>query len=222
MFGIGRVALIWIAASQVLGGNISAGMLIAFVAYADQFKDRGVGLIDKFIEFRMLKLHAERVADIALSSPEESCDAKWFGSEPKASIELINISFRYAGGEPWILKDCNLRIEAGESVAIAGHSGCGKSTLAKIILGLLEPTQGEVLYGGVNILQLGTDYYRDRIGAVMQDDQLFAGTIIDNISFFSSDISLERIEIAARMAAIHDDIMGMPMGIALHTIQTVR
>lgn len=212
VFGIGRVALIWIAALQALSANISVGMLIAFVAYADQFKDRGVGLIDKFIEFRMLRLHAERVADIALSSPENISEAKWSGNELEASVELRNISFRYAEGEPWILKGCNLRIEAGESVAIVGHSGCGKSTLAKIILGLLEPTQGDVLYGGINVLQLGTDYYRDRIGAVMQDDQLFAGTIIDNISFFSSEISLERIEVAARMAAIHEDIMAMPMG----------
>ncbi|MGB3837542.1 MAG: peptidase domain-containing ABC transporter [Rhodanobacter sp.] len=212
MFGIGRVAMIWIAAVLALDGKFSAGMLIAFIAYADQFTCRAAGLIDKWVDFSMLKLHAERVADIALTAPEKAADAGWTGPVPEASIELRNVSFRYADGEPWILKDCNLRIEAGESVAIVGPSGCGKSTLAKIVLGLLQPTEGEVRFGGIDIRKLGLDTYRQWIGAVMQDDQLFAGSIADNISFFDPDATPVRIEAAARLAAIHDDIVAMPMG----------
>jgi ATP-binding cassette subfamily B protein RaxB len=212
MFGIGRVAMIWIAAVLALDGKFSAGMLIAFIAYADQFTSRAAGLIDKWVDFSMLKLHAERVADIALTAPEKAADAGWTGPVPEASIELRNVSFRYADGEPWILKDCNLRIEAGESVAIVGPSGCGKSTLAKIVLGLLQPTEGEVRFGGIDIRKLGLDTYRQWIGAVMQDDQLFAGSIADNISFFDPDATPVRIEAAARLAAIHDDIVAMPMG----------
>ncbi|MEO5829769.1 MAG: ATP-binding cassette domain-containing protein, partial [Rhodanobacter sp.] len=105
-----------------------------------------------------------------------------------------------------------LRIEAGESVAITGPSGCGKSTLAKIVLGLLEPTKGAVKFGGVDIRTLGLDTYRHWIGAVMQDDQLFAGSIADNISFFDSEATVARIEEAARLAAIHEDVASMPMG----------
>jgi ATP-binding cassette subfamily B protein RaxB len=212
MFGIGRVAMIWIAATAALGGKFSAGMLIAFIAYADQFTSRAAGLIDKWVDFRMLKLHAERVADIALTAPEKRAETAWNGPIPEASIELCNVSFRYAEGEPWILKDCNLRIEAGESIAIVGPSGCGKSTLAKIVLGLLQPTEGEVRFGGIDIHKLGLDSYRQWIGAVMQDDQLFAGSVADNISFFDSETTPVRVEAAAQQAAIHEDIAAMPMG----------
>ena len=212
MFGIGRVAMIWIAATLALKNQFSAGMLIAFIAYADQFTSRAAGLIDKWVDFSMLKLHAERVADIALTAPEKRAETPWRGPVPEASIELRNVSFRYAEGEPWILKDCNLRIEAGESVAIVGPSGCGKSTLAKIVLGLLLPTEGEVCFGGIDIRKLGLDNYRQWVGAVMQDDQLFAGSIADNISFFDPEASPAKVEAAARLAAIHDDAAAMPMG----------
>jgi ATP-binding cassette subfamily B protein RaxB len=212
MFGIGRVAMIWIAATLALKNEFSAGMLIAFIAYADQFTSRAAGLIDKWVDFRMLKLHAERVADIALTAPESEIESSWDGPLPEASIELRHVSFRYAEGEPWILKDCNLRIETGESVAIVGPSGCGKSTLAKVILGLLQPQEGEVLFGGIDICTFGLGAYRQLIGAVMQDDQLFAGSVADNISFFDTDTTQAKVEAAARLAAIHDDIAAMPMG----------
>lgn len=212
MFSIGRVVLIWIAAKLALSNEFSAGMLIAFIAYADQFTTRSAGLIDKWVDFRMLKLHAERVADIALTAPEMIPNTTWTGPVPAASIELRNVSFRYGDDEPWVIENCNLRVDAGESIAIVGYSGCGKSTLAKIVLGLLEPTHGEVLYGGIEIRKLGLRTYRQWIGAVMQDDQLFAGSILDNISFFDPDAALAKVEEAARMATIHDDIMAMPMG----------
>ncbi len=212
LFGIGRVAMIWIAATLALKNKFSAGMLIAFIAYADQFTNRAAGLIDKWVDFSMLKLHVERVADIALTSPEKMAGSAWNGPIPEASVELRNVSFRYAEGEPWILKDCSLRIEAGESVAIVGPSGCGKSTLAKIVLGLLEPTEGEVRFGGIDIRKLGLDSYRQWTGAVMQDDQLFAGSASDNIGFFDPEATPVRVEAAARLAAIHDDIAAMPMG----------
>ena len=211
MFGIGRVAMIWIAATLALKNQFSAGMLIAYIAYADQFTSRAAGLIDKWVDFSMLKLHAERVADIALTVPEQRAETPWNGPIPEASIELCNVSFRYAESEPWILRHCNLSIEAGESVAITGPSGCGKSTLAKIVLGLLEPTEGEVKFGGIAIGTLGLDTYRQWIGAVMQDDQLFAGSIADNISFFDSEATPVHIEAAARLAAIHEDIVAMSM-----------
>lgn len=212
IFGVGRVALVWIAAVQALEGNLSAGMLIAFIAYADQFIARAAALIDKGIDFRMLKLHAERLADIALSAPEPADELGWVGEPADASIELRNVSFRYAEGEPWILRDCNLRVESGASVAIAGPSGCGKTTLAKIILGLLEPNEGEVLFGGIPIRKLGIAHYRAQLAAVMQDDQLFAGSIADNICFFDPQPNWELIGAAAATAAIHADIAVMPMG----------
>ncbi|WHZ18938.1 MAG: Bacteriocin/lantibiotic efflux ABC transporter, permease/ATP-binding protein [Rhodanobacteraceae bacterium] len=212
IFGVAKIAMIWLAALLVLDGRFTAGMLIAFVAYADQFVGRAASLIDTGIEFRMLRLHAERVADIALTAPERHVESAWGAPMPEASIELRNVSFRYAEGEPWIVKDCSLTIPAGESVALIGPSGCGKTTLAKIILGLLQPEEGEVRYGGEDIRRLGLARYRSQVGAVMQDDQLFAGSIADNIACFDDDVNPLRVEAAAHLAAIHDDIAAMPMG----------
>ena len=212
MFGIGRVAMIWIAATLALKNEFSAGMLIAFIAYADQFTSRAAGLVDKWVEFRMLKLHAERVADIALNEPEQKEATGYDEALPDASVEVRGVSFRYAEGEPWILRNCSLRIESGDSLAIVGPSGCGKTTLAKIILGLLDPTEGEVLFGGVPIEKVGISKYRSLVGAVMQDDQLFAGSVLENISFFDPNPNSQLIFGAATIAAIHEDIMAMPMG----------
>ncbi len=212
LFGVGRVALIWIGALRALDGSFSAGMLVAFIAYADQFTSRAGSLVDKWIDFRMLKLHTERLADIALSAPEPQEDIGWDGELDDAGIELRNVSFRYADDEPWVIRHCNLRIGSGESVAIIGPSGCGKTTLAKLMLGLLEPQEGEILFGGVPIRKLGLARYRAQIGAVMQEDQLFAGSIADNIAFFDHGIDQERVQLSARWAAIASDIAAMPMG----------
>jgi ATP-binding cassette subfamily B protein RaxB len=103
----------------------------------------------------MLSLHAERLADIALEPPEAEPPVETDVQRLAARIELRNVSFRYAEGEPWVLKDLSLAIEPGESVAIIGPSGCGKSTLTKIILGVQPPTEGEVLIDGVPIRRLG-------------------------------------------------------------------
>lgn len=212
IFGVGRVAMIWIAAVLALNGKFTAGMLVAFVTYADQFHTRAAGLIDKLIQFWMLKLHAERLADIALSEPEPRSTMEWSSPIADTSVEVKHLSFRYADSEPWILKDCSFCIEAGESVAIVGPSGCGKTTLAKLILGLIEPIEGEILFGGIDIRKLGPNVYRRQIGAVMQDDQLFAGSIADNIAFFDQHTTHSKVVVAARMAVIHEDIVAMPMG----------
>ena len=160
----------------------------------------------------MLRLHAERLADIALHEPEKQLDIAYDESFIDTSIEVRNLSFRYAEGEPWILKNCSFRIEAGESVAIVDPSGCGKTTLAKLMLGLLEPVEGDIHLGGVDIRYFGTQAYRSKVGAVMQDDQLFTGSIADNIAFFDPKATSTRVEAVANLAAVHDEIVAMPMG----------
>ncbi|ATS40151.1 MULTISPECIES: peptidase domain-containing ABC transporter [Xanthomonas] len=212
VFGIERIAVIWIGATMTLDNVFSVGMLVAYLAYKDQFAKRVSALIDKWIEFRMLRLHGERLADIVLTPPE--CDYALPEVLPPTEprIEVEGLSFRYAEGEPWVLKECSLSIHAGESVAIIGPSGCGKTTLLKLLLGLLQPTEGVIRIGGHDVHKIGPRNVRAIVGAVMQDDQLFAGSIADNISFFDQDFDLERIEAAARLAAVHEDIAAMPMG----------
>jgi ATP-binding cassette subfamily B protein RaxB len=129
-----------------------------------------------------------------------------------ASMEVVDLGFRYATSEPWVLRNCSFRIEAGESVAIVGASGCGKTTLLKLLLGLQQPTNGTVRIGGIDLQRLGPAQARAMFGVVMQDDQLFAGSIADNISFFDPDPDMARVHEAATLAAVHEDILDLPMG----------
>ncbi|KGT94984.1 ABC transporter [Erwinia typographi] len=215
--GVGRVVLIWLAAKQVLDGNFSVGMLVAFISFSDQFIGRASGLIDALIEFRMLRLYGERLADIVLTDAEEDMEASVAEPARTASgagpaMTVKGLKFRYSETEPWVLDNCSFILKPGESVAIVGPSGQGKTTLAKLLLGLLKPQEGTIEVDGIDIRQQGMRSHRERIGCVMQDDILFAGSIADNISFFDSKCDQQRIEQAARLAQIHDDIMVMPMG----------
>ena len=210
VFGVERIAIVWFGALLVLDGSFSIGMLFAFISYKDQFSARVAGLIDKAIELRMLNLQGERLADIVLTAPE--ADASDAAPEAiDASLEVRELSFRYSDMEPFVLLNCSFTVEPGESVAIVGVSGGGKTTLVKLMLGLLAPTDGKIFVGGRDIQKLGIDRYRKLVGTVMQDDQLFAGSIADNVSFFDPSPDQEAIEHFARMAAVHEDIVAMPM-----------
>jgi ATP-binding cassette subfamily B protein RaxB len=215
VFGLERVAVIWVGALLVLDRSFSVGMLFAFFAYKEQFAQRISGLIDKAVELKMLKLQGERLADIVLSPPETDVLVPT-RQDVAARIELRNVGFRYSDSEAPVLKAVSLVIEPGECVAIAGPSGCGKTTLLKLILGIHEPQVGEVRVGGVPLSKLGLRTWRDMIGTVMQDDQLFAGSIIDNISFFDANPDVAWVEECARIASVHDDVLAMPMG--FHTL----
>jgi ATP-binding cassette subfamily B protein RaxB len=213
IFGIERIAVIWIGASLAMQNVFSVGMLIAYLAYKDQFAQRVASLIDKWIEFRMLRLHGERLADIVLTPPEPDAGSLVEQAPPASPrIEVKGLSFRYAEGEPWVLQDCSFTVEEGEAVAIVGASGCGKTTLVKLLLGLLPPTAGSIRIGGQEIHQLGLRNYRGIVGAVLQDDQLFAGSVAENIAFGDPELNFARVEAAARLAAVHEEIVAMPMG----------
>jgi len=213
LFSGERIIVIWMAALAVIDNDFSVGMLYAFISYKDQFSQRFASLVDKLFELRMMKLHGERLADILLTEPEEDAgDTEIDVDGIHPSIEVRNVSFRYADSEPWILKDLSLTIPAGQSIAITGASGCGKTTLMKLLLGLAEPSQGEILIGGVKIQQLGMSNYRKLIGTVMQEDALFSGSIGDNISFFDPSPRQAEVEASAQLASVHGDIMVMPMG----------
>ena len=212
--GVGRIVLVWLAALQVLDGNFSSGMLMTFITFSDQFISRASGLIDAFIEFRMLRLHGERLSDIVLSEREDDMLNLAGHPDPEkaVSVEVKNLSFRYSPTEPWILQQANMLIKAGESVAIVGPSGQGKTTLARLFLGLLRAQEGMVLIDGVENVRLGMTWVRHNTGSVMQDDQLFAGSILDNICFFDADFDMNSVEEAAKIAQVHTDIVTMPMG----------
>lgn len=212
LFGAERVIVIWLAGLAVLDSQFSVGMVFAFISYKDQFSQRMASLVDKLFDLRMLRLHGERVADIVLTEAEpDHQDVELDASGIAATIEVRNLSFRYSDGEPNVLSGLNLTIPEGQCIAVTGASGCGKTTLMKLLLGLLEPTQGEILIGGVKMASLGLENYRQLLGTVMQDDTLFAGSIGDNISFFSAAADPQHVQACARLAAVHAEIAAMPM-----------
>ncbi len=214
LFGIENIAVIWLGASLVLEGGFSIGMLFAFIAYKQIFITRIVSVIEKSVEMTMLGLHAERVADIAQTDPENSGPGAGLGTAipQHFDIEMRNVDFRYSTTDPYTLRNVNMRIEQGESVAIIGPSGCGKTTLLKLILGIFPPDTGEICIGGSNIRHLDAKQYRSLVGTVMQDDHLLTGSITDNICFFAEHPDHEHIMRCAALAAVHDDILTMPMG----------
>jgi ATP-binding cassette subfamily B protein RaxB len=213
VFGIERIVVIWLGASLALSNALSVGMLIAYLAYKDQFALRVGSLIDKWIEFRMLRLHGERLSEIVLTAPEADVSSAFEPVLPEgANLQVHGLSYRYADGEPEVLKECSFEARAGESLAIVGASGCGKTTLVKLLLGLLPPSAGKVTVGGHDIRTIGLHNYRRMVGAVMQDDRLFAGSIAENIALGEESIDFDQVEHAARLASIHDEIASMPMG----------
>lgn len=206
------VTSIWLATGLVIGAKLSLGMLFAFMSYKMLFLQRTASLVDQAMAFRMLGLHLDRLADIVLTEEDKSFFADTQGGAPfKGRIELRDIHYRYSSHDPPVLRGVSLTVEPGEHVAITGPSGGGKSTLAKILLGLIEPDQGEILVDGVPLISFGYRNYRDQVGAVLQSDNLFAGSLRDNVTLFAETPDMQGVIAAAQVAAIHDEILTMPM-----------
>ncbi|ELB2104174.1 peptidase domain-containing ABC transporter [Vibrio parahaemolyticus] len=212
LFGLENIIVVYFSALMVMNGVLTVGMVLAYMAYKGQFTDHITKLIEQIIAFRMMRLHLERISDIALSELEKNRDSQIPIDELKGEIKLENVSFRYDKNQPWIVKNCNLIIKSGESLAIIGKSGCGKSTLVKLMLGLIEPNEGRILIDGKDIRKTGLVNYRKQVAAVMQNDTLLSGSIVDNITFFEPEPNMLRVQKSAQQAAIDIDIASMPMG----------
>ncbi|KAF2410904.1 colicin V processing peptidase. Cysteine peptidase. MEROPS family C39 [Pseudomonas antarctica] len=214
IFGLENLIAIGLGASMVMNNQFTVGVLIAFMAYKNQFVSRVANLIDHFFELYMLRLQGERLADIVMHPPEDSRGTLTVATWPSCpvDIELKGVKYRYSDQEPFVLNGVDLYIAQGESVAITGASGSGKSTLVSLLLGIFQPTEGRLFIAGGDLQQLGAEQFRGKIGTVMQDDCLFAGSLSDNIVFFESNPDLDWAMECARMASIHTDILAMPMG----------
>ncbi len=217
VFGVQNVVVIWAAAVMIIDGAFTVGMLVAFLAYKLHFTNSAAALVDSYFSFRLARIHLERLEDIVGTQPERMGSAPAARQDAARSIlghlELRGISFRYGQNEPFVFTGLDLSVDPGEQVALAGPSGCGKSTVLKIMTGLVQPTDGEVLVDGRRLRDFGLSGYRRRIGIVMQNDQLLSGTIIDNVAFFALRPDPAKVESACRRAGILDDIARMPMGL---------
>src|SRR2546423_723581 len=144
LFGLDRIVIIFFGARAVIGGALSVGMLVAFLAYKDQFSQRVGKFLDTMVRLGTLTVHGERLADIALAETEQGDTTQTSALaatviSPKAGLSARGVSFRYSDNEARVIADFNLDVAPGECVALAGPSGAGKTTLLKILAGLLRP-----------------------------------------------------------------------------------
>jgi len=225
LFGVDRLVLLVLGARAVIDGAMTLGMLVAFLAYRDQFSQRIGTLIQSGFQLRMLSVQTDRLADIVQSEVEEPPGAmpgpiarpaliapEQASGPATGAIAVRGLALRYGADEPWIFRDLSLDVAPGSSFAIVGPSGCGKSSLMKVMMGLLPASEGHVLIDAQEIRTLGSAAYRRRIAGVMQADGLFAGSIAENIACFDERPDPGWIEECAARAAILEDIRRTPMG----------
>lgn len=213
MQGVQGLAVLYIGAVSVMKGEMTLGSYFAFQTYAAMFSARANSIVDATFSFRMLGVHLERLSDIVHAEHERSKLSPVRMKVPlKGDILGVKIKMKYSTSDPWVLDGASFSIHRGQFVVFCGPSGGGKSTLMKLLVGLRDVSEGELLVDGVSLSKVDLQSYRSRIGVVMQDDNLLSGTISDNVSFFSSNVDIEEVHSACKLAQVHEDIMNMPMG----------
>ncbi|HCZ5372735.1 TPA: peptidase domain-containing ABC transporter [Escherichia coli] len=208
-----QIVILWLGAGLVSDNQMTIGMFVAFSSFRGQFSERVASLTSFLLQLRIMSLHNERIADIALHEKEEKKpEIEIVADMGPISLETNGLSYRYDSQSAPIFSALSLSVAPGESVAITGASGAGKTTLMKVLCGLFEPDSGRVLINGIDIRQIGINNYHRMIACVMQDDRLFSGSIRENICGFAEEMDEEWMVECARASHIHDVIMNMPMG----------
>jgi len=213
--GLGNAALIALGTWLVLGNQITLGTMMMFFLFRAFLVERLNRAVLYAMELRRVRANAERIDEVMADEPA-SADAKvekpfMVADAGAVRIEVKDVWFRYGNDSPWILQGASLVVEPGEAVAITGPSGSGKTTLLHLMIGLLEPSRGEVLINGREVRTIAAADLARVMGVVMQDDILFQGTVADNVSFFDAPIDMARVARAARQANIAAEIEAMPM-----------
>lgn len=209
---VGPGALMWVGVHATVTGELSLGSALALSTLAVTALVPIGSLLGSAARLQAGAAHLRRLGDVLAAAPEQR-DAD-LPESPALSGRLTvrGVGFRYDGRSPWVVRGIDLDVPAGSTVALVGASGSGKSTLARVLLGLHEPTEGEVLFDGVRPRDVALPSLRRQLGVVSQDCVLFTGTIAENIALGRPDADRADVEAAARLAALHDEVAAMPMG----------
>lgn len=210
---IGPIIVIGVGAYLAISGSITVGTLAAFVGYLELLFGPLRRLVASFTTLTQSFASMDRVFQLI----DEDYDIKnGVGAQPieikQGRIDIDHVSFQYNDNEAPILKDINLSIEKGETVAFVGMSGVGKSTLINLIPRFYDVTSGQILIDGHNIKDFLTGSLRNQIGLVQQDNILFSDTVKENILLGRPTATDEEVVEAAKMANAHDFIMNLPQG----------
>jgi ATP-binding cassette subfamily B protein len=206
---------LWVGARQVLDGQLTIGALVAFNALVALANAPITTLLNLWDNFQLATVLLGRLDDVFHNEPEQGRERARL--QPVRTLEgrlsLRNVGFRYGGPEsPTILEAITIDVPAGRNVAIVGRSGSGKTTLVKCLAGLLEPTEGAILYDGVDMKTLNYRDLRRQMGFVLQEVHLFDDTIARNIAFGEDEPDMDRVMWAARVANAHEFVERLPLG----------
>lgn len=195
----------------VLNGSLQTGTMLGLFTLATAFLVPLASLVGTGQKLQLVHSHLERIADVVEAKPEQDTHEAKQPPRLTGHIQLDNVSFRYDPNSPAILKDISVTIKPGQKVAIVGRTGAGKSTMGNLLLGLYLPTGGDIYYDNIPLHTLHYQAVRSQFGVVMQGSSIFSGSIKQNIALANPSMNMERIIKAAKAAAIHEDIMQMPM-----------
>jgi HlyB family type I secretion system ABC transporter len=212
---VSMALFLWVGAYQVMQGTLTIGGLVAFNSLVALANAPIVALLGVWEGLQRAAVLTNRLNDVVEQEPEQGADRTRLRSvrQLEGHISFRNLGFRYGGPEsPAILEGITFDIERGRHVAIVGRSGSGKTTLAKCLAGLLEPTDGAILYDGLDMKTLNYRDLRQNIGFVLQENYLFSDTIGRNIAFGEDDPDMERVAWAANIANAKDFIERLPLG----------
>jgi ATP-binding cassette subfamily B protein len=203
--------LLWLGAVQVLNGTLALGTMLALNALAIIFLVPLTSLVASMTQLQIARTHIDRIGDVYEADVEQ--DVQEVGPPPSLTgrIRIDHLNFRYNTQLPNVLTDISLAVEPGQKIAIVGQTGSGKSTLGKLLLGLYQPTSGEILYDDISLQKMNYQAVREQFGIVIQESGIFNGSIRQNIAFAHIDATMEQITQAAKSACIHEDITAMPM-----------
>lgn len=205
--------VVGVGASMVFANQFSAGMLVAFLAYRAMLSSKSFTLIQHAYDYALVSTQLTRLSDVVLHEPERLQTGPALARRDiKGRLTLKGVSFQYDTSMPALFYDVNLDVLPGEKIAIVGPSGCGKSTLMNVMMGLLAPTSGCVYVDQVPLSAFGLDHYRHLIGAVLQEDHLLSGSVMENIAFFSDHVDWEQLDLVTKQAGIYETIQRWPMG----------
>ncbi len=202
------LVLLLIGAQQVLEGALTLGGMLALNTLALGFLTPLDALVTSGQQLQSIGAHLSRMADVLEAEREESGTV---APTLQGKITLDGVTFAYDRHSEPVLEDISVCIEPGQKVAIVGRSGSGKSTLARLLLGLHQPTAGEISYDDAPLPTLDRSALRRQMGVVMQEVFLFSGSIRQNLAFGQNDLSFEDLLESTRLACIDRDIAHMPM-----------
>jgi HlyB family type I secretion system ABC transporter len=204
--------ILWVGAKLVIDHQLTIGQLIAFQMLSGRVTSPLLRLVQLWQNLQQVLLSVDRIGDILNAAPETEAGTGLVLPSLKGEVNFDQVFFRYNANTEPVLKGISFNVEPGQFVGIVGRSGSGKSTLSKIIQRLYQIESGRILIDGFDIKSADLASLRQQIGVVLQEDFLFNGSILENITLGNPDITSEQVVEAARLAVAHDFISQLPYG----------